>query len=76
MSPSDIGGFLDWNYRYKSVINQIPDDGGIGTDPLHWQKVLRSLGIELVPCPIIQVQIMAMGLGHSFEIIPILCIEL
>ena len=54
--PSVVSGFLDRNYRYKSVATQIPHDYGLTSIP-DWPKIdrssdtflLRFIGVHLNP---------------------------
>ena len=50
---TDIVGFLDKNYDYKSGVAQIPNNAELA--PIG-HKILLQRGIELMPHPIVRVQ--------------------
>ena len=51
-----VVGFVDRDYRYKSVATQIPHDSGVIPTPYMSQKSLPYLTIESAPHPLLRVQ--------------------
>ena len=49
-------GFIDWDYRYKSVTTKITMLVWFDTDSISRSKIQSLCGIELMPNPVIGVQ--------------------